>query len=59
MDWCRWELDAVEKLPDYMKTTFRALYDIVNQTAKIIVIKHGSNPVVYLQKAVRISLIQS
>lgn len=47
----RWELDAVEQLPDYMKSSFAALYDITNETALKIAKKHGSNPVVSLQKA--------
>lgn len=40
---CRWELDAVEKLPDYMKKSFRVLYDTTNQTVEFIAKNHGGS----------------
>ncbi|XP_057462464.1 (3S,6E)-nerolidol synthase 1-like [Actinidia eriantha] len=41
----RWELTAVEQLPDYMKVCFKALYDITNEIACKIYKKHGRNPI--------------
>jgi hypothetical protein len=35
-----------------MKMSFRALYDITNETGQKIQKKHGCNPAVSLQKAV-------
>lgn len=55
---CRWELDAVEKLPDYMKKSFRVLYDTTNQTVEFIAKKNYGGSInipdvsLSLQKAV-------
>nr|AER36088.1 nerolidol synthase [Actinidia chinensis]ANE83804.1 nerolidol synthase [synthetic construct] len=46
----RWELSAVEQLPDYMKVCFKALYDVTNEIAYKIYKKHGQNPIDSLQK---------
>ncbi|KAL3522106.1 hypothetical protein ACH5RR_014940 [Cinchona calisaya] len=46
----RWELDAIEQLPDYMKKCFRALYDFTNETGNQIHKKHGFNPTESLWK---------
>nr|ADD81294.1 linalool synthase [Actinidia arguta] len=46
----RWELTAVEQLPDYMKICFKALYDITNEIAYKIYKKHGRNPIDSLRR---------
>ncbi|GFS29467.1 terpene synthase 14 [Actinidia rufa] len=46
----RWELSAVEQLPDYMKVCFKALYDVTNEIAYKIYKKHGQNPIDSLQR---------
>ncbi|KAI4331864.1 hypothetical protein L6164_016817 [Bauhinia variegata] len=40
----RWDLAAVEPLPDYMKACFKALYEITDELAYKVQIKHGWNP---------------
>lgn len=44
---------ATEQLPDYMKVCFKALYDITNEFAFKIQIKHGWNPISTLIKSVQ------
>ncbi|KAL3519579.1 hypothetical protein ACH5RR_017728 [Cinchona calisaya] len=46
----RWNLAAVEQLPDYMKNCFRALYDITNEIGLKIYKKHGFDPTESLRK---------
>ncbi|KAA8515440.1 hypothetical protein F0562_018949 [Nyssa sinensis] len=46
----RWEFAAIEKLPDYMKICFKALYDITNEISNKVYREHGFNPIVSLQK---------
>ncbi|XP_050288838.1 (3S,6E)-nerolidol synthase 1-like [Quercus robur] len=46
----RWELDAAEQLPDYMKICFKALYDITNEICYKVYKKHGWNPLESLKK---------
>lgn len=45
-------MTAMEKLPDYMKGCFRALYDITNDFAFKVNMKHGWNPRTTLVKSV-------
>ncbi|XP_059660957.1 (3S,6E)-nerolidol synthase 1-like [Cornus florida] len=47
----RWEFAAVEHLPDYMKISFKALYDTTNEIGYKIYKKHGRNPTESLRKA--------
>ncbi|KAG5023254.1 hypothetical protein AAZX31_07G173000 [Glycine max] len=47
----RWDMAATEQLPDYMKGCFKALYDITNEFAFKIQIKHGWNPISTLIKS--------
>ncbi|KAL6977682.1 putative terpene synthase 13 [Sarracenia purpurea var. burkii] len=47
----RWELAAVEKLPDYMRNCFKALYYNTNEIAHQIHKKHGQNPIDSLRRS--------
>ena len=49
---CRWELDAAEQLPNYMKISFKALYDTTDKICYKVYEKHGWNPLENLKKAV-------
>ncbi|XP_050369883.1 (3S,6E)-nerolidol synthase 1 [Argentina anserina] len=40
----RWEITAIDHLPDCMKICFRALYDMTNEFSCKIYHKHGWNP---------------
>ncbi|KAL6201059.1 hypothetical protein ACLB2K_024774 [Fragaria x ananassa] len=40
----RWEITAIDHLPDNMKICFRALYDITNEISCKVYLKHGWNP---------------
>uniref|UniRef100_A0A5B7BT67 Putative (3S)-linalool/(E)-nerolidol synthase n=1 Tax=Davidia involucrata TaxID=16924 RepID=A0A5B7BT67_DAVIN len=46
----RWELGAIEQLPDYMKMCFKALYDITNEIGYKVYKEHGWNPTHSLRK---------
>ncbi|XP_062087436.1 (3S,6E)-nerolidol synthase 1-like [Humulus lupulus] len=45
-----WENSAIEKLPDYMKTCFKALDNMINESSHMIYQKHGWNPLRSLRK---------
>ncbi|XVF76555.1 hypothetical protein PTKIN_Ptkin13bG0275100 [Pterospermum kingtungense] len=47
----RWDVCAVENLPDYMKLCFLALYNSVNEMAYNALRDHGKNILPYLTKA--------
>ncbi|KAI4296535.1 hypothetical protein L6164_036485 [Bauhinia variegata] len=47
----RWNLKAMEQLPDYMKACYKALYDITYEFALKIQRKHGWNPIDTLTKS--------
>ncbi|CAJ1936264.1 unnamed protein product [Sphenostylis stenocarpa] len=47
----RWDMAAIEQLPNHMKGCFRALYGITNEFAFKINIKHGWNPITTLVKS--------
>ncbi|KAM1796986.1 hypothetical protein ACFX11_037155 [Malus domestica] len=47
----RWEIGAIEHLPDYMKICFEALYNITNEISCEVYQKHGWNPLHSLKKA--------
>ncbi|KAK7310221.1 hypothetical protein RJT34_07601 [Clitoria ternatea] len=47
----RWDVNAVNSLPDYMKLCFLALYNTVNDTAYAILKEKGHNNLPYLIKS--------
>ncbi|XP_023737000.1 (3S,6E)-nerolidol synthase 1 isoform X2 [Lactuca sativa] len=47
----RWDIKAIDKLPDYMKSSFKALYNITNEIANNVYEQHGINPIRSLWKA--------
>ncbi|KAH7843954.1 hypothetical protein Vadar_022812 [Vaccinium darrowii] len=47
----RWDIKAVETLPDYMKFCFLALYDTTNEMADGILKQKGVNIISYLTRA--------
>ncbi|XP_059660943.1 (3S,6E)-nerolidol synthase 1-like [Cornus florida] len=47
----RWDIAALEHLPDCMKISFKALYDTTNEIGYKIYKKHGRNPTESLRKA--------
>nr|AIC76496.1 linalool/nerolidol synthase [Prunus campanulata] len=47
----RWDLDETDELPDYMKISFKALYDITNETSDRAYKRHGWNPIESLKKS--------
>ena len=55
---CRWEITFAEKLPDYLKICFKALYDITNEIGYKVYQKHGWNPISSLKKAVRCEQVE-
>nr|UZT70946.1 terpene synthase 1 [Paeonia delavayi] len=46
----RWDTSKVDHLPDYMKTCFKALYDITNEIGCKFCVEHGWNPIETLKK---------
>uniref|UniRef100_A0A5B7B4V6 Putative (-)-alpha-terpineol synthase n=1 Tax=Davidia involucrata TaxID=16924 RepID=A0A5B7B4V6_DAVIN len=46
----RWDINAMEKLPDYMKICFLALYNTINEIAYDALIEQGSHIISYLKK---------
>ncbi|KAJ7968398.1 Linalool synthase [Quillaja saponaria] len=46
----RWEIEATEQLPDYMKTCFKALYQITDEISYKVYQKYGWNPIDSLRK---------
>ncbi|XP_071722488.1 terpene synthase 10-like [Rutidosis leptorrhynchoides] len=47
----RWDLNAMEQMPDYMKTCFLALYNFVNEMSFDALNKHGVYVIRLLRKA--------
>ncbi|XP_058210694.1 tricyclene synthase EBOS, chloroplastic-like isoform X4 [Rhododendron vialii] len=47
----RWDIEAVETLPDYMKLCFLALYNTTNEMAYDILKRKGVNIIPHLKKA--------
>ncbi|XP_028805342.1 (3S,6E)-nerolidol synthase 1-like [Neltuma alba] len=47
----RWDVEATEELPDYMKICFKALYDLTNEISYKVCRKHGWDPSMSLRKA--------
>ncbi|MFS7987920.1 putative S-linalool synthase [Helianthus anomalus] len=45
-----WDISVVEKLPYYVKSSFKALYDTTNEIALRVYEKHGFNPIKSLRK---------
>ncbi|KAK4572333.1 hypothetical protein RGQ29_030676 [Quercus rubra] len=48
----RWDVNAMDGLPDYMKTSFLALYNSVNEMAFDTLKEQGINIVPYLKKVI-------
>ncbi|KAI4347945.1 hypothetical protein L6164_008715 [Bauhinia variegata] len=48
----RWDTDALENLPDYMKMSFLAVYNYVNEIAFDVLKEKGFNIIPYLKKGV-------
>lgn len=48
----RWDINAIDDLPDYMRLTFLALYNYVNETGYEILKQKGHNCIPSLKKAV-------
>ncbi|KAL6327456.1 hypothetical protein AAG906_019769 [Vitis piasezkii] len=47
----RWDINAIEQLPQYMKICFLALYNFTNETAYDVLKEHDLNIISYLRKA--------
>ncbi|XP_065878824.1 probable terpene synthase 13 [Euphorbia lathyris] len=47
----RWDIGAIEQLPDYMKIWFQALDKIINEASNKVYEQHGWNPLVSLRKS--------
>ncbi|NP_001268167.1 (+)-alpha-phellandrene synthase [Vitis vinifera] len=47
----RWDTNAMEQLPQYMKICFLALYNFTNETAYDVLKEHDLNIISYLRKA--------
>nr|XP_043630944.1 (3S,6E)-nerolidol synthase 1-like [Erigeron canadensis] len=47
----RWDIKANEQLPYYMKSTFKAVFDITNEIANKVHEQHGFNPISFLQNS--------
>ncbi|WKA02037.1 hypothetical protein VitviT2T_020278 [Vitis vinifera] len=47
----RWDINAMEQLPQYMKICFLALYNFTNETAYDVLKEHDLNIISYLRKA--------
>nr|WKW91725.1 TPS1 [Cinnamomum burmanni] len=47
----RWDLKAMEQLPEYMKTCFLALYNSINEIGYEILKEEGRNVIPYLRNA--------
>ncbi|KAK6919419.1 Terpene synthase, metal-binding domain [Dillenia turbinata] len=50
----RWDINALENLPQYMKLCFLALYNTVNEMADETLKEHGVDIIQYLTKAVNL-----
>uniref|UniRef100_A0A803LNA9 Uncharacterized protein n=2 Tax=Chenopodium quinoa TaxID=63459 RepID=A0A803LNA9_CHEQI len=47
----RWNINAIDELPDYMKVTFLALYNTVNEIGYEILKQKGFNCIPYLKRS--------
>ncbi|KAK1426566.1 hypothetical protein QVD17_15242 [Tagetes erecta] len=46
-----WDINAIDQLPYYMKSSVKAVYDITNEIACKVYDKHGFNPIKSLQNS--------
>ncbi|XP_060195346.1 (3S,6E)-nerolidol synthase 1-like [Lycium barbarum] len=46
----RWEISAVEQLPNYMRTCFMTLYETTENIGCVLYKEHGWNPIDHLRK---------
>ena len=56
LHWIRWDVNAVEGLPDYMKICFLGLYNTVNEMAYSALTKQETFVIPYLKEVVRKTL---
>lgn len=49
----RWDLDAMEQLPEYMKICYMALFNTTHEIAYKIQKEHGQTVVACLKRTVR------
>ncbi|XP_039134119.1 (3S,6E)-nerolidol synthase 2, chloroplastic/mitochondrial-like isoform X2 [Dioscorea cayenensis subsp. rotundata] len=47
----RWDISAINNLPNYMKVCFNALYNVTNEIAEITLKEYGWNPINTLSKS--------
>ncbi|KAM0934676.1 putative S-linalool synthase [Dioscorea sansibarensis] len=47
----KWDITAIDDLPNYMKVCFNALYNVTNEIAEITLKEHGWNPINTLSKS--------
>nr|WCC60121.1 terpene synthase [Pityopsis ruthii] len=47
----RWDIKTNEQLPCYMKSPFKAVYDLTNEIANKVHEQHGFNPISFLQNS--------
>lgn len=48
----RWDMKAMDRLPEYMKISFLVLYNSTNEMAYDLLKEQGSHIIAYLSKAV-------
>ncbi|KAI3500694.1 hypothetical protein L1887_36518 [Cichorium endivia] len=47
----RWDINAIDQLPGYMKSSFKTVYNITNEIANKVYEHHGFNPIRSLWKS--------
>ncbi|XP_039119065.1 (3S,6E)-nerolidol synthase 2, chloroplastic/mitochondrial-like isoform X1 [Dioscorea cayenensis subsp. rotundata] len=47
----KWDISAIDNLPNYMKVCFNALYNVTNKIAEITLKEYGWNPINTLSKS--------
>ncbi|XP_071714187.1 (3S,6E)-nerolidol synthase 1-like [Rutidosis leptorrhynchoides] len=47
----RWDMNVIDSLPNYMKTSFKALDDVINEISNEVYEQHGLNPINSLRKS--------
>lgn len=52
MHFYRWDIEASDSLPSYMRSCYKALYTVTNDIADMVEKEQGLNPIDYLKKSV-------
>lgn len=52
MQFCRWDVNSIDDLPDYMKICFLAVYNFTNEVGYDVLKEQGVHIIKYLKKAV-------